>query len=96
MMLGLAAIVLIWAVAVPVGPDVCRLDFPGPRNCFVADRTSAGIVWTVIVGVISAAMLLVSIVAQRRRRLLVILGAVALVITVGASYLAVAWIPSLA
>lgn len=91
-----AAIFVIWAVAVPPGPEVCALTYPGPRNCFVADRVSAAIVWTTALGVLALALALVFVLGRIRRPAVVVSGIVLVVIASAASYSAVAWIPALA
>ena len=96
LVLALAAVIVIWAVAVPVGPEVCALTYPGPRNCVAADRISAGIVWTTVLGVLTIALSLALMLGRTRRRAVVAAGLVLVAVASIASYLAVAWIPALA
>lgn len=94
--LALVAVIVIWAVAVPVGPEVCALTYPGPRNCFAADRFSAGIVWTAVLGVLTIALLLVFMIGRTRRPAVIVSGIILVAVASITSYVAVAWIPALA
>lgn len=94
--LAVATVILIWAVAVPVGPEVCALTYPGPRNCFTVDRISAAIVWTTVLGVLSIALLLVFILGRTRRPAVIVSALVLVAVASACSYVAVAWIPALA
>lgn len=90
-----ATLLIIWLLAVPIGPEVCALTYPGPRNCFISDRVSVGIVATVLTCLVYAATLAVTVVAPRYRRFAGVgLGLLALAPIL--SYLWVAWIPALA
>lgn len=93
-LLTVAAILLLWAVAVPSGPEVCGLVYPAARNCFTDDRIKAGALWSTVLGVLYVALLLVAFVA--RRRVFVVAGIALLVLTSVTAYIAVAWIPVLA
>lgn len=91
---AVAAVVLIWSVAVPTGPDVCVLTYPGPRNCFVSDRLDAAVVSTVVLALTLAVALIASVTLSRRWSWVVGPG-IALVFLAGAvAFLAVAWIPA--
>jgi hypothetical protein len=91
---AVAAVVLIWSVAVPAGPDVCVLTYPGPRNCFVNDRIDAAVVSTVVMGLAFAVALVASVTLFRRWPRVVGAGG-ALVLLAGAvAFVAVAWIPA--
>ncbi|MEV7827352.1 hypothetical protein [Microbacterium enclense] len=91
---AVAAVVLIWSVAVPTGPDACVLTYPGPRNCFISDRLDAAVVSTVVLGVTSAGALVASVALSRRWPWAVGAG-VALVVLAGlVAFVAVAWIPA--
>ncbi|MDQ1122149.1 CHASE2 domain-containing sensor protein [Microbacterium trichothecenolyticum] len=91
---AVAAVVLIWSVAVPTGPDVCVLTYPGPRNCFVSDRLDAAVVSTVVLGMTSAVAVAASVTLFRRGPWAVGAG-VALVLSTGlVAFVAVAWIPA--
>ena len=92
-LLTIVAIVLLWVVAVPRGPEVCGLSYPGPRNCFTEDRMMAGVLWSTVLGVLYVALLLVAFVA--RRRVFVVAGITLLVLASVAAYIAVAWVPVL-
>lgn len=91
---AVTAVVLIWFVAVPTGPDVCVLTYPGQRNCFVSDRLDAAVVSTVVLGMTSVVALIASVRLFRRWSWAVVAG-VALVLMAGAvAFVAVAWIPA--
>ena len=91
---AVAAVVLIWSVAVPTGPDVCVLTYPGPRNCFVSDRLAAAIVSTVVLALTFAVALVASVTLFPRWSWAVGAG-IALVLLVGpVAFVAVARIPS--
>lgn len=91
-----AGVILMWAAAVPFGPDVCRLTYPAPRNCFALDRVSNGIAWTVVLILVTTAVLLATSAARARRRAVLVSGLFTLAVVAGASFTAVAWIPALA
>lgn len=93
-LVSIGAILLLWTVAVPSGPEVCGLVYPGPRNCFTGDRVSAAVVWSTVLGVLYVAVLLLAFVS--RRRVFVVAGIALLVVTTVAAYIAVAWIPAFA
>lgn len=91
---AVAAVLLIWSVAVPTGPEVCVLTYPGPRNCFVSDRLAAATVSTVVLGLTFAVALIASVTLFRRWSWAVGAG-VALVLLAGpVAFVAVAWIPA--
>ncbi len=96
-LLALIAVGLIWWVAVPVGPEVCALTMPGPRNCFAHDRQVAATVWTVVIAVACLAAILATVVLSRRRSWVVGAGIVLLLLVSVAGFAAAAWVvPALA
>ena len=91
---AVVAVVLIWSVAVPTGPEVCNLTYPGPRNCFVSDRLDAAVVATVVLGLTFAVAVIASTTLLRRWPWAMGAG-VALVLLAGpVAFLAVAWVPA--
>ena len=95
-LLALVAVGLIWWVAVPVGPEVCSLELPGPRNCFIEDRLVAATVWTVVIALAYLAAIIATVLLSRRRPWVVGAGIVLLLVVGVAGFVAVAWIPELA
>ncbi len=95
-LLALIAVGLIWWVAVPVGPEVCSLELPGPRNCFVHDRLVAATVWTIVITLAYLAAIIAMVVLSRRRWWVVGAGIVLLLVVGVAGFVAAAWIPALA
>ncbi|KAA9150985.1 hypothetical protein F6B41_19335 [Microbacterium lushaniae] len=93
---SLLALAVIWLVAVPLGPDVCALVLPAPRNCFTSDRVQAAIAPTVLVILLAIVSTLTAIFAPQARRGIAIAGPVVLAIIAALSYLLVAWIPAFA
>ncbi|MGC0370799.1 hypothetical protein [Microbacterium sp. SLBN-111] len=91
---AVAAVVLIWSVAVPTGPDVCVLTYPGPRNCFVSDRSDAAVASTLVLGVTFAVALIASVTLFRRWSWVVEAGAALVFFAGAAAFVAVAWIPA--
>jgi hypothetical protein len=87
---------LIWAVAVPIGPDACALSYPGPRNCFVYDRVDSAILPTILLGVITVVASSAIALLPRARRAVTILSAILVVAVIAVSYVRVAWVPVLA
>lgn len=95
-LLALAALGFLWWVAVPVGPEVCALTWPGPRNCFAGDRLAAARVWTVIIVLVAFVSLVATVLLSRRHRWIPGVGASLLILVGVAGFVATAWIPVLA
>ncbi len=101
-LVAVAATALIWLVAVPVGPEVCALSMPAPRNCFAHDRIVAAATATPVLAVIALALAAAVIATEteyvdRRARNLARAAAPALLIVVATgAVISTAWIPALA
>lgn len=91
--LGIGAI---WALAVTIGPDVCGLSYPGPRNCFIHDRADAALLPTVLIGALTAIAVAAIALAPRMRRAVTIIGCGLMLVLIAVSYVHVAWVPALA
>lgn len=95
--LAAASLVLIWAVAVPVGPGVCAAIYPPARNCFESDRAAMGTIVTVLVVVLAVATAIIALFARTPGfRRIAVVGVVLLAVSLLLSYPFVAWIPALA
>ena len=90
------ALAVVWLVAVPIGPEACALSMPGPRNCLTNDRVEAAILPTIVI--IAAAILSVAllVVWPQSSRWISTCSVIVLLVMAAASYVLVAWIPSLA
>lgn len=96
-LLATASLVLIWAVAVPVGPGVCAAIYPPARNCFESDRAAMGTLLTVLLLVLVVATTIIALLARTTGlRRVAVVGAVLLAVGLLLSYPFVAWIPALA
>ena len=91
---AILGITAIWTLAVPLGPEVCALSMPGPRNCFVHDRAAAAIVGTVAIALLGAVITLIAILSVRSRHVIVFVGPIALFIGSVVAFLSAAWIPA--
>ena len=91
---AILGITAVWILAVPLGPEVCALSMPGPRNCFVADRASAARPATVASALLAAAIMLTAVFSARSRRAIAFVGPIVLLIASAAAYLSAAWIPA--
>ena len=89
--LGITAI---WILAVPLGPEVCALSMPGPRNCFVAERASAARPATIVIALLAAAIMLATLFSAQSRHAIAFVGPIILLIASAAAYLSAAWIPA--
>ncbi|MCR2811944.1 hypothetical protein NQ166_07160 [Microbacterium sp. zg.Y1090] len=94
--LALVAVGMIWWIAVPVGPEVCSLVLPGPRNCFTHDRLVAATVWTVVIALAYLAAIVATVLSPHRRLWFVGAGIVLMLLVGAAGFVAAAWIPTLA
>lgn len=96
-LLATASLVLVWAVAVPVGPDVCAAIYPPPRNCFESDRAATGTLLTVLLVVLAVATTIIALLARTTGlRRVAVVGVALLAVALLLSYPLVAWIPALA
>lgn len=95
-LIAVATVGMIWLVAVPTGPEVCNLTYPGPRNCFISDRLGAAVVSTVVLGLAYVLVLVTSVAFSRRRQWVVEAGVFLLLLAAIAAFVSVAWIPALA
>lgn len=93
---ALVGLALIWLVAVPLGPEVCALSLPGPRNCFVSQRLDAAPLPTIVIVLLAAASIAICLIWSRRARVLRWVATITLVAATVGAYLLVAWIPALA
>ncbi|WP_163631101.1 hypothetical protein [Microbacterium sp. B35-04] len=98
LLIGVVALLgagVVWLFAVPLGPEVCALILPAPRNCFTSDRIQAAIAPTIVLFLVAVGLTVAAARLPRARRRIVIVGSVALITIAGLSYLHVAWIPAL-
>ena len=96
-LLAAASLVLIWAVAVPLGPEVCTAIYPPARNCFESDRAAMGTLVTVLVVVLAVATTIIALLARTPGfGRIAVVGVVLLAVSLLLSYPLVAWIPALA
>lgn len=96
-LLAVASVLVIWVVAVPVGPDVCAAIYPPARNCFEADRAAKGAILTLVLAVLALATTIVALLPRTQGRgRLMLAGLVLLGVGLLISYPLVAWIPALA
>ena len=91
---AILGITAVWILAVPLGPEVCALSMPGPRNCFVAERASAARSATIVIALLAAAIMLTAVFSARSRRAIDFVGPIILLIASAAAYLSAAWIPA--
>lgn len=91
--LAVLAVACIWLIAVPVGPDVCALSMPAPRNCFGGHRVAAAAGPTVAIVGLAVVATSVAILVRRGRLAVTSIGAIVVLVAATASYLAAAWIP---
>jgi hypothetical protein len=86
-----AALLIVWLVAVPVGPVACPAIYPAPRNCTGPGRSGTAVVVTAVVAAIYAMTALLALLGRRSRRPLVIAGVVALAAASPIGYAVVIW-----
>lgn len=77
--LAVASILLIWLVAVPVGPMACATTMPPTENCVITYRACDGAILTGIVLLIALATLTIGVLNRTNARNIVIAGTVLLV-----------------
>ncbi|WP_322411008.1 hypothetical protein [Microbacterium invictum] len=90
------ALVVVWLIAVSIGPEACALSLPGPRNCFAGDRVQAAILPTIVIvasAVLSTALLFAW---PKNSRMITRWSVLVLILIAAASYVLVAWIPAFA
>jgi cytochrome bd-type quinol oxidase subunit 2 len=74
---AVVAYAVIWAAAVP-REVACPAIYPAPPGCSVDSRESAGVLWSVVLGVVYAAALAVTLTVGRRRRSVAVVAVVVL------------------
>ena len=77
-LIAVAALAVIWFVAVPAGPVVCPAIMPPPTNCMLSYREGTAIVITILAFAVYVATVLLAFTVGRRRRALVTVGIVVL------------------
>lgn len=95
-LLAIVAIAAIWLIAVPIGPDVCALVMPAPRNCFLDHRAHNAVAPTIALAITALAILVASAAFPRARRVVGVAGVVAVLLLGAIAAVLVAWIPALA
>lgn len=87
----LAAVALIWLVAVPIGTGVCPAVDPAPTSCLPSYRAGTGLMATLVVLALWAATLLSALARPTLLRPFAIGGLVLLVLAVPVGYATVSW-----
>jgi hypothetical protein len=86
-----AALLIVWLVAVPVGPLACPAIYPAPRNCTEPGRSGTAVVVTVVVAALYVATVLLALRGRRSRRPLVTTGVLAIAAASPIGYAVVIW-----
>lgn len=96
--IGLAAIALlvIWLVAVPNGPEICALSMPGPRNCFDGDREHSATLASIAVVLVAALTIALQLVRPKLWPAIRAVAWATLALSPAWAYVVSAWIPALA
>lgn len=92
-LIAVAAVVVIWLVAVPAGPVVCPAIMPSPTNCMASFREGTAVVITVVTLAVYVATVVIAFTVGRRRPALVTAGIVVLGIMLLAAWPLIGLLP---
>lgn len=93
---GTLTLLLVWAVAVPNGPDLCAAVMPPIRNCFESQRMHAAGWWSAAAALATASVIALELFRSGRWRATRIVAWTGFALVSAATVVASAWIPALA
>ncbi len=93
---GTLTLLLVWAVAVPNGPDLCAAVMPPIRNCFESQRMYAAEWWSAAAAVATASVIAIELFRSGRWLATRIIAWTGFALVSAATVVASAWIPALA